>query len=81
MPQPALTGAMIENKSMIYPVKINGAYTWRDANTLELVLRCIESPHTQTFTCRFNGNKLTIDVAASFDYGRTKLVKIEAEEK
>ena len=81
MPQPALTSAMIEDKSMIYPVKIDGAYTWRDANTLELVLRCIESPHTQTFTCRFNGNKLKIDVAVSFDYGRTKLVMIEAEEK
>jgi CubicO group peptidase (beta-lactamase class C family) len=81
MPQPALTGAMIENNSMIYPVKINGAYTWRDANTLELVLRCIESPHTETFTCHFNGNKLAIEVAASFDYGRTKLVMIEAEEK
>ena len=81
MPQPALTTGMIEDKSMIYPVKINGAYTWRDANTLELVLRCIESPHTQTFTCRFNGNKLAIEVAASFDYARTKLVMIEAEEK
>ena len=27
MPQPALTSGMIEDKSMIYPVRINGAYT------------------------------------------------------
>src|SRR5689334_12224247 len=80
MPQPALTAGMIENNSMIYPAKINGAYTWRDVNTLELVLRYIESPHTETFTCRFNRNKLTIEAARSFDYGRTKTV-IEAEEK
>ena len=80
MPQPALTAGMIENNSMIYPAKINGAYTWKDANTLELVLRYIESPHTETFTCHFNDNKLTIEAARSFDYGRTKMV-IEAEEK
>jgi hypothetical protein len=80
MPQPALTGGMIENNSMIYPAKINGAYTWTDANTLVLVLRYIESPHSETLTCHFNGNKLTIEAARSFDYGRTKTV-IEAEEK
>jgi hypothetical protein len=80
MPQPALTAGMIENNSMIYPAKIDGAYTWRDANTLELVLRYIESPHTETLICHFNDNKLTIDAARSFDYGRTKTV-IEAEAK
>ena len=74
------TAGMLENNKMIYPAKINGAYTWKDSNTLELVLRYIESPHTETFTCHFNGNKLTIDAARSFDYGRTKTM-IEAEEK
>jgi CubicO group peptidase (beta-lactamase class C family) len=80
MAQPALTAGMLENNSMIYPARINGAYTWKDPNTLELVLRYIESPHTETFTCHFNGNKLTIEAARSFDFGRTKAV-IEAEEK
>jgi CubicO group peptidase (beta-lactamase class C family) len=80
MPQPALTGGMNANTSMIYPAKIKGAYTWKDANTLELVLRYIESPHTETFTCYFNGNKLTMEAARSFDFGRTNTV-IEAEEK
>jgi CubicO group peptidase (beta-lactamase class C family) len=80
MPQPALTAGMMENNGMIYPAKINGAYTWKDANTLELVLRYIESPHTETFTCHFNGTELTIEAARSFDYGRAKTV-IEAEVK
>jgi len=80
MPEPSLTGGMIENNSMIYPAKINGAYSWQDANTIELVLRYVESPHTETFTCHFTGNKLTIDAARSLHYGRTKTV-IEAEEK
>jgi hypothetical protein len=80
MPQPALTAGMLENNSMIYPAKINAAYTWTDANTLQLVLRYVESPHTETFTCHFDGDRLTIEAARSFDYGRTKTV-IEAQEK
>jgi len=80
MPQPALTAGMLENNRMIYPAKVNGAYTWKDANTLDLVLRYVESPHTERFTCSFNGSKLTIEAARSFDYGKTKTI-IEAEEK
>jgi CubicO group peptidase (beta-lactamase class C family) len=80
MPEPALTAAMLENNKMIYPAKIAAAYTWRDANTLQLVLRYIESPHSETFTCHFNDNKLTIEAERSFEYGKNKTV-IEAEMK
>src|SRR5258706_5460571 len=78
MPEPALTSALIENNSVIYPAKITGSYTWKDANTLELILRYIESPHTEIFTCHFQGNKLTMEAAKSFDYGKNKIV-IEAK--
>src|SRR5206468_7337971 len=37
------------------PFKIAGDYTWKDENTLELVLRYIESPHTETMLCHLNG--------------------------
>ncbi len=74
---PSLTSSTIENTSMLYPAKIAAAYTWRDAHTLELVLRYIESPHTETYTCHFDGNKLTIDAARSFDFGG-KSTTIEA---
>ena len=80
MPEPALTSALIENNSVIYPAKITGSYTWKDANTLELVLRYIESPHTEIFTCHFQDNKLTVEAAKSFDYGKNKTM-IEAEVK
>ena len=69
---PSLTAAGIENTSMLYPAKINGSYTWKDAHTLELVLRYIETPHTETYTCTFNDKKLTIEAARSFDYGKVK---------
>jgi hypothetical protein len=81
MPAPAITTGMIANTRVIYPAKIAASYTWKDANTLQLVLRYIETPHTETFTCNFNGNnKLTMDVAKSFDYGKKKIT-IEAEVK
>lgn len=80
MPEPALTAAAIENNSMIYPAKIAGTYTWKDANTFELVLRYIESPHTETFTCYFQDNKVSIEAARSFDYGKNKII-IKAESK
>ncbi len=80
MPGPSLTATAIENTSMIYPAKIATSYAWKDANTLELVLRYIESPHTQTFTCHFNDNKLTVEAERSFDFGKNKVV-IEGEAK
>ncbi|HET9826380.1 MAG TPA: serine hydrolase [Chitinophagaceae bacterium] len=79
MPEPALTAGLIANNSMIYPAKIMAGYTWKDANTLLLVLRYIESPHTETFSCRFHDDKLTIEATRSFDYGKNKLV-VEAQQ-
>ncbi|MEO6289215.1 MAG: serine hydrolase [Ginsengibacter sp.] len=80
MPGPSLTATAIENTSMLYPAKTAGSYTWKDANTIEMVLRYIESPHTETYTCNFNNNKLTIEAARSLDFGKAKTV-IEAEIK
>lgn len=73
-PMPSLTSAGIEYTGFLYPAKIDGAYTWKDNNTLRLVLRYIESPHAETFTCHFDGNKLTFDIERSFDYGKNKVV-------
>ena len=69
-PGPSLTGAGFENRGMLYPAKTMAGYTWVDDNSLQLKLRYIESPHTETFTCHFDGNKLTMDVERSFDYGK-----------
>jgi len=74
MPGPSLNAALIENNSIIYPARIMAAYSWKDANTLQLVLRYIESPHTATFTCSFHDNKVTMEANRSFDYGKMKTV-------
>jgi hypothetical protein len=49
------------------PFKVAAEYTWIDSNTLELVLRYIESPHTHTMLCRFAGNNVTVDMKRSFN--------------
>jgi len=47
--------------------KIAASYTWLDNHTLDLVLRYIESPHTETYACKFENNKLTVEIHNSFD--------------
>lgn len=50
----------------ISPYKVAGAYTWLDDSTLELTLRYIESPHTETLICRFIGDNVVIESRHSF---------------
>ena len=47
------------------PFKVAGEYNWREDNKLELVLRYIESPHTETIVCYFDDNKLKIETRSS----------------
>ncbi|WP_206106553.1 serine hydrolase domain-containing protein [Ilyomonas limi] len=47
--------------------KIADDYTWMDDNTLKLVMRYIESPHTETITCHFDGKAITVDLKPSFN--------------
>jgi CubicO group peptidase (beta-lactamase class C family) len=45
--------------------KVAGTYQWKDDNTIELILRYIESPHTEFYTCRFDGKKVSIELRFS----------------
>ncbi|HEV2355349.1 MAG TPA: serine hydrolase, partial [Puia sp.] len=47
-----------------------GSYQWVDDHTLRLVLRYIESPHTETMICTVDGNRLSLADAASYQYGK-----------
>jgi hypothetical protein len=42
------------------PVKVDGSFAWKDDKTLELVLRYIESPHTEKIRCTFDENKISV---------------------
>ena len=55
--------------------KVAGAYRWKDTNTLELTLRYLESPHTETLTCHFEKHTVSMEVRNSFDKNRTQVWK------
>lgn len=51
----------------LQPFKVAGSYHWKDAGTLELTLRYVESPHTETIRCTFNGDQVLVDVETIFN--------------
>ena len=48
----------------------DGSYSWKDDKTLELTLRFTESPHTYTYVCSFDGNKISMNIKTSFYFGK-----------
>ncbi len=62
----------IQQVPMLAPLQVAGSYVWKDDHTLELVLRYIESPHTEIFHCHFDGNKLSASLERSMDFGSKK---------
>jgi CubicO group peptidase (beta-lactamase class C family) len=73
---PYLVARAQANRSNLPPFKIAGNYIWKDDNTLELTLRYIESPHTETMACRFNGDSITIDFQHLMNHNeKRKLLK------
>jgi hypothetical protein len=49
-----------KNIDLLRPFKVAGSFTWLDNNSVELTLRYIESPHTETITCVFLENKVGV---------------------
>ena len=68
---PYLVAGAVANRTGLPPFKVAGAYTWKDENTLDLTLRYIESPHTETIRCTFAGDQLTMEFSNSFNPSRT----------
>ena len=45
--------------------KIAASASWRDERTLELTARYYETPHTDTLTCLFDGDSVTLSFMSS----------------
>jgi len=43
------------------PDKVTGSFGWKDDSTLELVIRYIETPHTETIICKFDNDKIALE--------------------
>jgi len=53
--------------------KVAGAYRWTAANTLELTLRYIETPHKEVFTFQFEGNSASVEIQSSADRSKKQM--------
>jgi len=73
-PGPSLFGAAKENFGILAPFKVDGNFYWKDDQTLVLLMRYIESPHSQTMTFHFEGQKISVDIENSLDFGKNKTV-------
>ncbi|MHA4894652.1 serine hydrolase domain-containing protein [Pedobacter sp. PWIIR3] len=69
-PGPSLTARAKEIRTMLFPAKVAGSYSWTDDHHLALTLRYIESPHTEKFVCEFNGDNITVQQSNTVDKGR-----------
>jgi CubicO group peptidase (beta-lactamase class C family)/predicted glycoside hydrolase/deacetylase ChbG (UPF0249 family) len=64
---PYLVARAQNNRVGLSPYKVAGSYTWKDDKTLELTLRYIESPHTETIVCTFDGDVASVDFINIFN--------------
>ena len=54
--------------------KVAGSYNWKDEKTIEMTLRYIESPHTETITCTFEDEKVSVDFQNIFNKNQKRKI-------
>lgn len=71
---PYLVSRAKSNRVGLPIFKVAGSYEWKDDKTLEMTLRYIESPHTETITCTFEADKVTIDIQNIFNKNQKRTI-------
>ncbi|MEY4934025.1 MAG: hypothetical protein RIS64_384 [Bacteroidota bacterium] len=64
---PYLVAGAKSNRVGLSPFQTAGSYAWKADSSLELTLRYIESPHTETYICRFEEDTVFIDIQHLFN--------------
>ncbi|MBL7872443.1 MAG: ChbG/HpnK family deacetylase [Cyclobacteriaceae bacterium] len=64
---PYLVAGAQTNRKGLAPFKTETSYRWVDEKTVELKLRYIESPHTETIAGTFDGDNATLTFTNSFN--------------
>lgn len=72
---PSLVGGAKNHFIGLPPSKVAGSFRWKNDSTLELILRYIDSPHSETYTCYFDKNNLRVDYQYSFNKSKTEVLK------
>jgi CubicO group peptidase (beta-lactamase class C family) len=78
---PALIRSAKQKSDLLNPEKIAGCYTVNNDNTLELVLRYIESPHTERILCKFDRNRIRMEFKFSNNPRSIREVSGEVEKQ
>jgi len=71
---PYLVSGARHNREGLPPFKVAGSYGWPHDNTLELMIRYIESPHTETLRCRFEGHQMHVEIEDLFHRANKKVI-------
>ena len=64
---PYLSAPLRGNRSELSSYKVAGSYYWQSDSTLVMTLRYIESPHTETIRCKFDGANVNVEFENSFN--------------
>jgi hypothetical protein len=73
-PVPSLFSPTRENYALLLPYKVAGSFYWKDDQTLVLVMRYTETPHTEIITCHFEGKNFIMEIEYSLNFGKKKTV-------
>jgi predicted glycoside hydrolase/deacetylase ChbG (UPF0249 family) len=71
---PYLVARAKSNRVGLPIFKVAGSYVWKDEKTLELTLRYIESPHTETIICQFDGDFVSVDFKNMFNTNEKRAI-------
>ena len=71
---PYLVARAKANRVGLPTSKVAGSYDWKDEKTLEMTLRYIESPHTETITCTFEDEKVSVDFQNIFNKNQKRKI-------
>lgn len=64
-PGPNLLNSALNHFEVLQNEKVAGTYAWQVNNTLELVLRYIESPHHEEYRITFGDEKISLEIRSS----------------
>ena len=64
-PGPYLLPSDASRYTALSTFKVSGSYCWKDAQTLSITLRYIDSLHTEKLTLRFDGDQVVVTVTNS----------------
>jgi hypothetical protein len=56
---------LLLNQRIVNPVKVAGHGTWKDPQTYVMTWQYLETPHSDTVTCSFDGSEIRLDSVSS----------------